>query len=715
MTVNEKVGSVMTVGLSVLLLVMVSMGSSAFAQSQGPNPQLINFDERRAVALARIKNVATAPTEAQESTVLDGIREINSDFANDFNDRLTTVTERFDQKLRFYQSFSESKVLEVLDSSYAEVGFALIEENYSNELIEFSAESIADIYLTGKILIDEILFDEYISMLPAEARAPLQLELKRMLSAHPSVPNSSPDTSRPDVDTTVLRTTVAALVARRLAASSVGRRLLSGLGKRLLKNAVGRGAIAVLAPNGEFCGPAVLLCEAGVFVGAVGWESYQYREKVVEAVQAGLQQQATDLRNELLSPTTINPMWDVIATEATEMLETYRGAVEQIMLETFDDLIAQNADFMAGDLPDETDDESRVLVFRQMATTYGDSFLQYTWAQRYAFAGTMDDRARALLDTHGSAVIDLFLVHPQMLARVVRSGASDSLLSAILQSERPQTSLTQTAEAIRRTGRISPDLDAVLADILRLNLMVQPGEIDPQGIRLATSNAAQLRTMATESPSGGVLYARVIQGVYSPKALDFVLSSENPGRIGEVFGKLPRQTVSELSGTESVSDLDAFISAFPVEEGTDYLASAEAGSYLTIFRHRSGGPKAVRAWAEFVDGYARPPEPWMHEQFLWIADQGYDPSAISLPMINTAYDTSDHPEFWRKALVWWANVTGWAWGTLLFSFVLVFAVLLFLPRLFRGILKRSQSSHSDITQKPQSSRIDKTQDLDKTG
>lgn len=715
MPTTEKRGRVLNVAFRFLVLIVASIGSATYAQSQPANLQLINFDERRSIALARIKNVAIAPTDKQKSYILDGLSEKNAAFAKAFEDGLQTVLEKFDQNLWVYQSFSESKLLGVLEASYAEVDIAAIEERYSNGLVEFAVTSIADLYLAGKIRIDEIIFDEYISILPPEARGPLHEDWDRMLSTHPSVPSSFRGTSQPEFDTDILKATIATLVARRLAASSVGRRLLAGLGKRLFSNAVGRGLVTVLAPGGEFCGPAVLLCEAGLFVGTVGLESYRHRAKVVEAVQVGLHQQATDLRSELISPTTINEMWDVIAIETREMLEDYRGAVEQIMVETFDDLVAQNADFMTGDLPIEVDDESRIRVFRQMAAIYGDGFLQYTWAQRYAFARSMDDRARAELDTHGSAIMDLFLVHPQILSRVVRSKVSSNLLSAILQSEDPPSSLTEIAAAIRRTGHVSKELDAVLSDILRLNLMVQSGEIDPQGIQIASSNAAQLRTIALESPSGRVLYAQVIQGIYSPRTLDFVLRSANPSRMGEVFAKIPRQTVSELARSETVSDLDAFISAFSIEEGASYLASGEAEPYLTIFAHRSGGPKAVRAWSKFVDGYGRPAEPWMHEQYLWIVDQGYQPTAVSLPMINAAYDTSDYPEVWRKALVRWTNLTGRAWGSLLFSFALVLLVVIYLPRLLRSARRRKGAWPNYIIQKPKLFRTDKPTEPKKTG
>lgn len=693
--------------LSVMILILATFGSLSFAQSQAPNAQLINFDERRSLALARIKNASTAPTNEQRSSVTDSIRAKNGEFANNFEYGLEAVSEGFEQELNFFQSFQENVVKELLETKYAEVDFATIEKNYSNELTDFSAKSIAEIYLTGKILIDRILFEEYISMLSPEARAPLDLELKRLLSEHPSVPSISPGLSKPEIDATLVRATVTTLMARRLAASSVGRRLLSGLGKRLFQNAIGRGTIAVLAPGGEFCGPAVLLCEAGLFVGAVGWDGYQYRDKVVEAVKAGLQNQSTALREELLSSATIDPIWDVISIESMKLLEAYRDAVEQIMLDTFDDVIEQNADFMAENLPVGTDDKNRTIVFRKMATIYGDGFLQYTWSQRFAFSDTMDDRARALLDTHGSAIIDLFLVRPEILARVVRSGASDTLLSAILRSEDAQTSLTQIAEAIRRTGRLSADSDAVLADVLSLKLKVQAGEIDPLGIRLAAGNAAKLRTMATESPNGGILYAQVIQGVYSAKALNYILSSSNPVGMAEVLAKIPRKMVAELTRTAQVFDLNSFISAFPIEEGAAYLASAEASSYLAIFLHRSGGPKAVRAWDDFLYEYARAPASWMYEQFLWVADQGYEPSSVSLRMINSAYDTSDHPEFYRKFQVWWAHITGWEGSSFLLLFIFALAVIFFLPRHFRSIPRPSRSNSSDSDQIPRGFQTDK--------
>lgn len=136
-------------------------------------------------------------------------------------------------------------------------------------------------------------------MLPQEARVPAQAEFARLVSVHPNLPRPVADLEGPETDLSALKATVAAVVARRLAVSKVGKRLPLGLGRRLLNNALGRGAIAVLAPGGEICGPAVIICEAGLFAGVIGWESAQNRRNVVAAVDAMLIEQSDELRREV--------------------------------------------------------------------------------------------------------------------------------------------------------------------------------------------------------------------------------------------------------------------------------------------------------------------------------------------------------------------------------------------------------------------------------
>lgn len=681
--------------LHAFALAVLLSGEVSMAQSFDAGLRVVNFNDRRAVALAKISNIATSPTDEQEAAARGRIAAVNRGFADQFDNGIEKVSETFEKNLWFYQSFSESRVRETLEESYNSTDFSSIEEGYEIELIDYISRSVAEIFLDGKVRIDRILFDEYISMLPGEARATAKSEFARLISIHPNLPSTAPRAEKPETDLSTLQATIAAVVARRLAASRIGQRLLSGLGKRLFNNAVGRGAIAVLAPGGEICGPAIILCETGLFTIVVGWEGVRNRARVVEAVDAALTQQGNDLRTEVLGPEAIDEIWSVIEVEASSLLGDYRDVVEQVMRDTFDDVVRQNADFIAGDLPQGMGAETRAHVFRQMASTFGDGFLEFQWADRYAYMNAMGDRARELLDSHGSPLLNLYLSRPEMLVRVLRAGASDSLTSQILRSEDPSFAISSIGEAIRQTGRLTDDVDAALVDLLRFELPVLPEEIDPQGIRIAASTASRLRMMVDENSSkGAVLYAQVLRGTVSAKALDYVLLSSDPSRMVEVFVGLPASTVSRLIRSEDVGQLSSFIASFPIQEAVRLLSSSESDTYTTIFSHRSGGADGVRAWDELMGDYARPPLPWMQEQFLWIVDLGYEPSSVSMQMINTAYDSSGQPDFLRRFWTWWAFVTGWPWGSFFLIIIVAFLAARFAPKLFRSFKQKDVSTRT---------------------
>lgn len=59
----------------------------------------------------------------------------------------------------------------------------------------------------------------------------------------------------------------------------------------------------------------------------------------------------------------------MIEVEVTSLLSDYRVVVAQVMRDTFDDVVKQNADFNAEDLPESMDEAARAHVFRQMAST----------------------------------------------------------------------------------------------------------------------------------------------------------------------------------------------------------------------------------------------------------------------------------------------------------------------------------------------------------
>lgn len=676
-------------------LVLLLLGEISTAQSFDTGSSIVNFDDRRSVALARITNITVAPTNEQEQAARERIITINNDFADEFARGIEIVGDAFDRSLWFYQSLSESQARETLEESYDSADFTAIEAGYEAALIEIISNSVGEIFLDGKVRIDQILFDEYISMLPAEVRTTAQSEFARLISAHPGLPGTLPDTENPELDPTTLKATIAAVVARRLAATRIGQRLLAGLGRRLLNNAVGRGAIAVFAPGGEICGPAVILCEAGLFTLVVGWEALRNRNNVVETVEAALAQQASDLRAEVQSRGAIDETWAVIEVEANSLLIEYRGAVEDIMRDTFDNVLRQNADFTEGNLPQSMDEDTRAHVFREMASTFGDGFLEFGWADRYSYMSAFGDRARQLLDSHGSELLNLYLSRPAMVVRVVRAGASDSLISEILRSENSLIALRGIEEAIRRTGQLTPPTDAVLVDLLRFELPILPEEIEPHGIRIAASNTARLRALVGENPSvGALLYAQVLQGATSAEALDYALLSSNPSQVVEVFAGLPVSTVSQLIRSQDAVQLSSFISSFPVPEAVRLLSSSEAIAYVIIFLHRSGGPDAVRAWDELVAEYERPPLPWMQEQFLWIADLGYEPSSVSIQMINTAYDSGGQPDLLRRFWVWWAFVTGWPWGSFLLAVLVALLAAGFAPKIVRRFTRQSDPTRA---------------------
>jgi len=683
----------MKIAVNAVALAAFTVGDFALAQQDVANPSIQNIKVQFDYALVRMEDVAKSTIENQESYMRDKILGINNNFVGEFHQKNNDILEKFTRDLHFLSSFSMEKVSEILEESYMSTNFAASERRYEDNLIDYISESIADIYQGGERQMRDILW-EHLKMIPDELQNSVQQELDLRLSEYPNLPNSAPNTDQPEINLIPLKAAASAIVARRLALSGVGRRLLSGLGSRLGVNVLGRGATAVLLPGGEFCGPAIILCEAGLFVVITGWGLRNNKNDVITNVEEALNEQTATLRRAVRSNEYTDEIWEIIDTEVSSLLEEYLDAVEEIMRDVIENCVKQNVDYVPGDLTESIDGEGCRTEFKNMAATYGDRFVEeYRWLDRYNFMSAMGERARILLNFHGSKIIDLYLERPEILERVVRDGASVNLIGEILRAESVSNALIFVGETVRRTGQLQPAFDAVLVDILRFNLPIQPGEIDPLNIRIAAENAAQLRSLTMEnSNTGATLYAQVLRGSFSMQVLDYILRSTNPARMASVFSSIPERTVSNLIRSVDVTELRDFIAAFSETEVTKILSLPQADTYLDIFSHRSGGPEGVRAWRELMNRYGRPPLPWMQEQFLWIADLGYEPISISFQMINTAYDSSEHPEFLRRFWVRWTHVSGWPWGSLLLFICIGVAFFIFAPRLVRGFTNRNRYS-----------------------
>ena len=660
---------------SVIYFVMI--GDVLLAQSKEAHYNLINFEERRGVALARISSVTTNTTMALENEVRERIKALNGAYAQQFKASMENAHSIFDKKLSFINAFSEEKVRSILSESISEVDFKNFETQYYDGLNKELVIAIVEIYTVGITRMQEILFDEYISMLPPSAQKAVDKELSRLISELPEIQSLSLDSGKLEVKPEVLDTVIGVIIARRLATSLVGKRLLAGLGKRLAQNAISRGLITVIAPGGEICGPAIIICEAGLFAAAVSWEGVQYRKNVVKFVKEALDDQTSDLQKEITNESTIDEVWEVIDTEAKKLLTKYREAAEQIMVNTFDNVVKQNSDFKSDNLPREMKETDKLLVFRKMATTFGHRFLEYTWSERYAFMNATDERAWQLLAEHGPSIIDLYLQRPVELTRLIQTGISSDLLKVILLSDEPVIALSDTNLIVRRMGSITDDVNSILVDVIELDLPIQPGEIDPQGVRVAAERSVLLREMAKAYPATGrPLYAQILKGAVAVSVLDYLLAAENPILLVDLFTKIPPKIVANLIETYPLTLLEPFAIAFPTAEAINLLTSEASKTHLEIFNHRSGGPDAVLAWQAFVRKYKRPTKPWMKNEFLWILDQRFEPYSVSLAMLNAAHDGNNSPNFMKSILVQWAQITGRSWiSFLIISLVIATAVL----------------------------------------
>jgi hypothetical protein len=383
------------------------------------------------------------------------------------------------------------------------------------------------------------------------------------------------------------------------------------MGLNLGKNLFGKKLLA-----GLLGGPLGLLVVSVASVFDIG----AMRQKVVDAGQQVLAQSYAQTSERVLGREHFAPIHEAIIAGLEGQLALDRRATEDILENFVKDMLIQASspgfgDFIAGR---SVADGKRVL--KRVTAVFGRELADIAFWRKHQLVTDLEDEgaARAMVQRHGQAFIELHQSNREALKLVMRNSRYPEMLAHILSEADQADGLLFYARSLERFDGLSPAESEALILVRRLHPERSPETLQRDMLTLLGEVADRLRLVASQDEAtAATVVDWVISGHMDGGLLRRLARHNDAAALLSLPVALGTEQFWKVLKAGDENSIVRFLRAFDRAKAVDLLR-ADPGYLAAFASAEGGGERAVRVRERLMQQYGPPLSPRTDATMHWL-------------------------------------------------------------------------------------------------